>query len=67
MTVKVKVLKDIQRRTSTIKAGRVIETATDIAEAWIAGGLAELYVENRKPIDIPKVLVKEKATEKENK
>lgn len=63
MTVKVKALKDITRRTRPIKAGTTIETAKDIAETWVNAGLAEYVVETKKPIDIPKAIAKEKAAE----
>ena len=59
MIVKVKALKDIELKgLKPIKAGTVFEAAKDYADKWIDAGKAELFAEDRKPIDIPKIIAK---------
>lgn len=59
--VHIKAIKDIPRKgLPPIKAGIEVKAAKDYADKWIEAGLAEEVKSELRPIDIPKVIAKEK-------
>lgn len=64
--VNIRAVKDIPRDgLPPIKAGKEVFAAKDYADKWIEEGLAEIVTQDLKPIDIPKVLAKEKQVKKD--